>query len=73
MTDLGHRAGTVLTCHVIQRDGPQPIRACSDPLPPGSSGLGAGHGRRTADCRSVPAGLAGIHNHDPTTGSVRSP
>jgi hypothetical protein len=73
MTDLDDRTGLCSPVTLSNEKAPSPIRACSRPHPPGSSGLGAAHGRRTADCRSrsQPAWPAS-HYHDPTTGSARS-
>jgi hypothetical protein len=72
MAEIHGRLGPLPACHVINEQGPSPIRACSHPHQPGTSCLGAAHGRRTANCRPVAAGLADIPQARPTAGSVRS-
>ena len=73
MAEIEGRLGHLHGCHVIQRAGSQPHPGMLAPAParlrpPGSRSRPT-HGRLPI---RFPAGLAGIHYHDPTTGSVRS-
>ena len=54
MAEIHGRLRPLFACHVIQRAGPQPHPGMLTPTPPGSSCLGAAHGRHMADCRSQP-------------------
>jgi hypothetical protein len=64
MTDLDHCAGLRSPVTLSNEKGPRPIRACSRPDPPGFGRLGAAHGRRTADCRSLqPPWSASLYLH----------
>jgi hypothetical protein len=52
MTDLDHLAGRCSLVTLSNEKALSCIRACIHQHSPGSSRLGAAHGRRTADCRS---------------------
>ena len=69
MAEIHGRLRPLLACHVIQRAGPQPHPGMLTPGPARLRAAGA-RSRPTHDrLRSVPAG---IHGHNPTTGSARS-
>jgi hypothetical protein len=72
MAEIHGRLGPLLACHVIQRPGPSSHPGMLAPGPARLRPPGA-RSRPTHDrLRSAPAGPAGIHDHDPTTGSARS-
>jgi hypothetical protein len=52
MAEIHGRQDLCSPVTLSSEQAPSPIRACSQPHPPGSGRLRSAHGRRTADCRS---------------------